>query len=305
MIKQKIMRYNIIIALLILAAILTGLTSCDESGGSGKYAEVVNVNTSLNLRTEPNTQSRVIVQLKNGERVELCSEVSDGWIKVRADDVTGYVKATYIKALAPERIQPDPSTDSEWGDYSLSDIGSGIWGVLKTIGYIILGIIGLFLLSYILRGAFAVFSFILSMFFTVLGGYVFVGLLGLVFSGFNVNTGSQWGGYGAVVAFIFGVIAAIRDPKEFTYHIWQSSSSDSESGGGSGGSGGGGGSGESEDSYNSVRYGQQVQLHKQGPNQAWFSDDAGNTHWLNKIGNQYLDLNGDRYSEDGFLTSKK
>lgn len=51
-------------------------------------------NSSLNLRAEPNLSSEVIQRLLYGQQVLVLSE-EDGWLKVRADGVEGYVMASF------------------------------------------------------------------------------------------------------------------------------------------------------------------------------------------------------------------
>ena len=53
------------------------------------------VDSVLNLREEPSEDARILARLPNGETV-LAGEASDGWVKVRTADGTGYVRQEYI-----------------------------------------------------------------------------------------------------------------------------------------------------------------------------------------------------------------
>ena len=67
--------------------------------GPQEYAvEVTNigVNSYLNLRAEPNTQSGVLRQLYYGQRLIVTAENGD-WLTVRTDDLTGYVMREFVQ----------------------------------------------------------------------------------------------------------------------------------------------------------------------------------------------------------------
>lgn len=51
--------------------------------------------SNLNVRKEPNTESSVIIQVGEGEKLEVV-EVLDGWVKVAVDSDAGYVAADYV-----------------------------------------------------------------------------------------------------------------------------------------------------------------------------------------------------------------
>lgn len=54
-------------------------------------------NSSLNLREEPNLTSTVLYQLLYGQRLLVLSEAEDGWLKVMADGIEGYVMASFTE----------------------------------------------------------------------------------------------------------------------------------------------------------------------------------------------------------------
>ncbi|WP_418887612.1 SH3 domain-containing protein [Leeuwenhoekiella marinoflava] len=57
------------------------------------------VSPVLNLREAPTSSSRILRKLKENQEVEVL-EVSGPWlkIKVKIDDVTGYVYSSYLKS---------------------------------------------------------------------------------------------------------------------------------------------------------------------------------------------------------------
>lgn len=77
--------------------------------------DMATANTSnLNVRTEPNTDSSVIIKIGQGEKLEVI-EVMDGWVKVAVDSDAGYVSADYVTV---ERELPTAVTLQElyYGD---------------------------------------------------------------------------------------------------------------------------------------------------------------------------------------------
>ena len=85
------------------------------SGGSGnnggeEYGTgIVDVSSSLNVRSGPSTSSSVVASLSNGAKVTILSRESNGWYRIRTSSgVTGYVSGEYIK-LADEDDSDSPS----------------------------------------------------------------------------------------------------------------------------------------------------------------------------------------------------
>ncbi len=271
-------RLECIMWLILVIAFSTFLFGCGDSPDHTKHAQIVNVKTSLNVRKEPNAHSYILDKLNNMEKVEVCSEAENGWIKIRKDNLTGYVKASYINILDEDVPTSYLSDSSNEESNFFTSFLEDSWSVIKVIGYIILGIIGAVILGYIFRIAFFLFALILSLFFTTLGGGIIVGLISLVVSGFDFDIASVWLRYGCGIGFILGVLSAIRSPKEFAY-FWIGSTS--SSGGGSGGSSGGG-SGGSSDSESSgiIRRSEQVLIQRSANGDPFFVDNNGNTHWL-------------------------
>lgn len=56
----------------------------------------IGVNSYLNLRAEPSTQAEVLRQLYYGQELIVLAEVEQ-WLKVRTDDLTGYVMKDYVQ----------------------------------------------------------------------------------------------------------------------------------------------------------------------------------------------------------------
>lgn len=51
--------------------------------------------SNLNVRKEPNTESSVIIQIGEGEKLEVLEKL-DGWVKVSVDSEDGYVSSDYV-----------------------------------------------------------------------------------------------------------------------------------------------------------------------------------------------------------------
>lgn len=61
-----------------------------------KLTNTATANTSnLNVRSEASTESGVIIQIDNGEKLEVLEQL-DGWVKVAVDSDEGYVAAEYV-----------------------------------------------------------------------------------------------------------------------------------------------------------------------------------------------------------------
>ncbi len=58
-------------------------------------AGTVKCSTSVNLRSEPNTSSSILAELKNGTAVTVVS-TANGWCKVTYSGKTGYIKQDYV-----------------------------------------------------------------------------------------------------------------------------------------------------------------------------------------------------------------
>lgn len=64
----------------------------------GFYAATVTT-TTLNVRTEPNTESAILTQIGNTASFEVIADdtLSDEWIKIRVDNQEGYVSSEYVE----------------------------------------------------------------------------------------------------------------------------------------------------------------------------------------------------------------
>lgn len=59
---------------------------------------IVTATGGLNLRSEPNTNSKIITELKTGTLLSVLALTTDSWIQVKAESgTTGYVYKTYVK----------------------------------------------------------------------------------------------------------------------------------------------------------------------------------------------------------------
>ena len=61
----------------------------------------IGVNSYLNLRAQPNTQSGVLRQLYYGQELIVTQELGD-WLLVKTDSAAGYVMAQYVEKMLQE-----------------------------------------------------------------------------------------------------------------------------------------------------------------------------------------------------------
>ena len=94
-----------------------------NSLSSGEDASMYRVVTSdtLNLREKDNVSSKRLVTLKKGSIVEYISE-TDGWTKVRYNNVTGYVSSLYLKNTNKKSQKQDDITLQNTASFDISDI---------------------------------------------------------------------------------------------------------------------------------------------------------------------------------------
>ena len=67
----------------------------------GEYYATVELETrssSLNVRQQPSTSARIVAALDYGQRVIVCEDAGDGWVRIRTAELEGYVKLEYLKA---------------------------------------------------------------------------------------------------------------------------------------------------------------------------------------------------------------
>lgn len=90
---------------LVTGSLVTALFIILSSGFS--YAEtagkVIVTASILNLRETPDTSSKVLRQLKNGNQLNVL-ENSNGWFRVTSDGLTGWVSGTYVKKAEEKTV---------------------------------------------------------------------------------------------------------------------------------------------------------------------------------------------------------
>lgn len=81
-------------------------TGSKESNKGGynkteKYKAKVNVKTTLNVRTEPNVNSKVcsFSPLKNGTVISVCDSCNNGWLYIKYKGKYGFVAGEYVKKV--------------------------------------------------------------------------------------------------------------------------------------------------------------------------------------------------------------
>ncbi len=72
-------------------AYINWIPECDFDLGLG----TIKCSTTVNFRSQPNTSSSILSSLKNGQKVSIVG-ISDGWYKVVANGVTGYICPDYL-----------------------------------------------------------------------------------------------------------------------------------------------------------------------------------------------------------------
>ena len=75
--------------------VISGNTTNSSSSINGSSGKVVNVSTSLNVRSGPGTTYRIIGQLKNGQSVTITGE-SGNFFAINFNGQTGYVSKDYV-----------------------------------------------------------------------------------------------------------------------------------------------------------------------------------------------------------------
>ena len=58
--------------------------------------------STINIRSETNTDSAIVTKVKGEEQVEVLGDISQEWVQVRCiqqNNEEGYMKSQYLKAL--------------------------------------------------------------------------------------------------------------------------------------------------------------------------------------------------------------
>ncbi len=89
--------------------------------------EVINVNTNLRMRKEPNTNSSVVSYLIGGQKFNINSKSGD-WYFIEYDNKVGYIHKDYANVLGSEVPDTKPPTSPipSVPDEVLSDLGIGM-----------------------------------------------------------------------------------------------------------------------------------------------------------------------------------
>ena len=85
----------------LLLTLFLSISLIAQDAGNTYYVKA----TSLNLRVEPSTSSKVILKLTNGQSVEILEQSENNWIKVKANNSTGYVYSKYLSNNYQETIK--------------------------------------------------------------------------------------------------------------------------------------------------------------------------------------------------------
>ncbi len=74
----------------------------DPDSETGELKGVVTVETTLNVRQSPSTESEVVGKLLNGEIVDVM-DLNGNWAHIQFNNETGYVHKTYLKLLSTDK----------------------------------------------------------------------------------------------------------------------------------------------------------------------------------------------------------
>ena len=92
-----------IILVTVLAIMLPALAS------AGEYGTEMWVNCAdgkrLNLREEPNTNSKIIIRIDCGTKVDLIRDLGDGWMFISVGKQTGYVMKKFLVDTKPGKFE--------------------------------------------------------------------------------------------------------------------------------------------------------------------------------------------------------
>ena len=89
-------------------------TKVEEAGSGVNRGQVVNVTTSLRVRSSASLSSSVLDYIKNGAIVQIISQ-SGEWYKVNTGAVTGYIHSDYVKVVSGGASVPASSQTNVQG----------------------------------------------------------------------------------------------------------------------------------------------------------------------------------------------
>ena len=176
------------------------------------YMKVVNVKTSLNIRTEGSSESPIVGKVENGELVEFISEgdpeweaqKGENWYQIKYGDIQGWVKSDYVEFT--DEVPQGANADNKKSGFS--------WGnllpendYLRLAVYIFLGILGLILLGLLALLA----MWLWSIFTYLIGGGALAGIIGFAVTK-NADGAFSWGAVGLGLGFLWGLFKAIKNP---------------------------------------------------------------------------------------------
>ena len=74
--------------------ILTGQQAEDKAMQVAKLMAIANTD-GVNVRSEPNTESRIWTQIASSEKFLVVSQ-QDGWVEIELDDSTAFISSDYV-----------------------------------------------------------------------------------------------------------------------------------------------------------------------------------------------------------------
>ena len=89
------------------------LKSESNNNTSSQKGQVINISSSLRVRSSASTTASIIGNLKNGETFDIISK-SGEWYKIKTGSLNGYVHGDYVKVISgSDTVTPPTTTPSE------------------------------------------------------------------------------------------------------------------------------------------------------------------------------------------------
>lgn len=106
----------------------SGAVATQPSSSSSNSGQVVNVSTSLNIRSQGSTSSSIVGTLSNGQTFDIISKSGD-WYNIKYGQITGFVNAAYVKEVGSASTQAVPAAPTQ----TSATTGSSSSGVVTNV----------------------------------------------------------------------------------------------------------------------------------------------------------------------------
>lgn len=102
-------------------------TESNGSQSSSKQGKVINISSNLRIRSEPNTNSKTLGTLRNGQTFKI-KEKSGQWYHIEYNSIVGYIHGDYVSEINHNQsVTPEkpPSNDNQSNNGTQSMSGKG------------------------------------------------------------------------------------------------------------------------------------------------------------------------------------